>query len=235
MSHEEPTERTVRGQTLDWSDTVKKEAEGSNGTDLGEIQDVGNTYVRTKKGLLNKKEYFLPKYLAEGYDGDKVYFRISQDDADNLFSNEENVPPADEDYRTKYRDENPARDTLAEDIEQRIAVMGERLHASKTQTQDEVRVVKEPVTETETVEVPVTHEELVVERRPATGDTPTSGEGPVTSEQEVRVPLMEEHVKVTKEPYVKEEVVLGKKQVTETEKVTDKVRSEKVKVKDDKD
>jgi uncharacterized protein (TIGR02271 family) len=219
---------------MEWNDVIKKEARGIQDIDLGEVQEVGTTYVRTKKGLINKHDYYLPKYLVEGYDGDKVYFRISQDDADRLFTNEKT--PSDEEYRTSYRDENPLKDKLPSDIETRIPVMGERLEVTKTETEGEAKIVKEPVTETKTVEVPVTHEELVVEKHDVTGDSQqqqTPSNGPVTSEEEIRVPLKEKHVKVTKEPYVKEEVSVKKKPVTETRQVTDEVRSEKVKVRED--
>jgi uncharacterized protein (TIGR02271 family) len=226
----------VTQSKIDWNDAIKKEARGTDNIDLGEVQEVGTTYVRTKKGLINKHDYYLPKYLVEGYDGDKVYFRITEDDADRLFTNENDIPPSDEEYRTAYRDENPLKDSLPSDIETMIPVMGERLDVTKTETEGEARIVKEPVTEMKTVEVPVTHEELVVEKHDVTGDSTqqrTPSEGPVTSEEEVRVPLKEEHVKVTKEPYVKEEVSVKKKPVTETKQVSDEVRSERVKVRGD--
>jgi uncharacterized protein (TIGR02271 family) len=221
---------------MDWNDAIKKEARGTDDVDLGEVQEVGTTYVRTKKGLINKHDYYLPKYLVEGYDGDKVYFRITQDDADRLFTKENDTPPSDEEYRTTYRDENPLKDALPSDIETRIPVMGERLDVSKTETEGEAKIVKEPVTETKTVEVPVTHEELVIEKHDVTGDSrqqQTSSDGPVTSEEEIKIPLKKEHVKVTKEPHIKEEVSVKKKPVTETRQVTDEVRSEKVKVSGD--
>ena len=221
---------------MDWNDAIKKEVRGTDDIDLGEVQEVGTTYVRTKKGLISKHDYYLPKYLVEGYDGDKVYFKITQDDADRLFTNKNDTPPSDEEYRTTYRDENPLKDTLPSDIETRIPVMGEKLDVSKTETEGEAKIVKEPVTETKTVEVPVTHEELVVEKHDVTGDShqqQTPSDGPVTSEEEIRIPLKEEHVKVTKEPDVKEEVSVKKKPVTETRQVTDEVRSEKVKVSGD--
>jgi len=90
-----------------------------------------------------------------------------------------------------------------------------------------------PVTETKTVEVPVTHEEISVERRPVSGTTLTTStsDRPVESEQEIRVPLKQEQVQVTKQPYVKEEVVVKKKPVTETKTVSDQVTSEEVRVK----
>jgi uncharacterized protein (TIGR02271 family) len=85
------------------------------------------------------------------------------------------------------------------------------------------------VTEKKTVEVPVTHEEVTIERRPA-GETTTATEGPVQSNEEVKVPLKKEEVDVTKQPYVKEEVSVKKKPVTETRRVSEEVRSERVNV-----
>jgi uncharacterized protein (TIGR02271 family) len=86
------------------------------------------------------------------------------------------------------------------------------------------------VTETKTVEVPVTHEEISVERRPASGETEAT-ERPVQSQTETKVPLKQEELQVTKQPYVKEEVSVKKRPVTETRAVSEQVTSQKVKVK----
>ena len=53
----------------------------------------------------------------------------------------------------------------------------------------EATITKEPVTETKTVEVPVTHEELTVERRPASESTKTTTERPVQSKTDTKVQL----------------------------------------------
>ena len=47
-----------------------------------------------------------------------------------------------------------------------IPVTEERLGVSKSQSTREATITKTPVTETKTIEVPVTHEEISVERRP---------------------------------------------------------------------
>jgi uncharacterized protein (TIGR02271 family) len=110
-----------------------------------------------------------------------------------------------------------------------IPVMEEDLEVSKREsTKGEATITKEPITETKEVEVPVTHEEAVIERRPASDSTPASSEIP--SRTEVNVPLKSEEVEVTKKPYVKEEVSVKKKPVTETQKVSEEVTSEQVNV-----
>ena len=124
----------------------------------------------------------------------------------------------------------PKRDkTIGGEAEETtVPLTEEKLDVSKRASTREATITKEPVTETKTVEVPVTHEEISVERRPASGST--AAERPVQSRTETKVPLKKEEVEVTKQPYVKEEVAVKKKPVTETRTVSDEVTSEKVNV-----
>jgi uncharacterized protein (TIGR02271 family) len=207
-----------------WNDVIKKEARGSSDEDLGEVQEVGQDYVLVKRGMINKDKFYIPKDQVESYDGSVLRFRISEDDARNRFLRDS--PPS----SSSSADEGLSAARKAE--ETTVPITEERLDASKRESTREATITKEPITETKTVEVPVTHEEISVERRPASGSSTTAAERPpVQSKTETKVPLKEEEVQVTKQPYVKEEVSVKKKPVTKTRKVTDKVTSEKVKVK----
>jgi uncharacterized protein (TIGR02271 family) len=106
---------------------------------------------------------------------------------------------------------------------------------------EEATLIKESIKETKSVEVQLTHEELIIEKRKPSssrsgGDTTTiSSSSPTTEEQkqihsktEITIPLKKEEVVVTKKPYVKEEIVIKKKQVTETKTVSEDVIIEKV-------
>jgi len=210
------------GKSIEWNDVIKKEARGSNDDDLGEVQEVGQTYVVTQKGTIKKEKFYIPKYLAEGYDGDVLRFKLTEAEAKNKFVRD--TPPSVQEY-SRYKTPD-----IPKDIETRIPVMGERLDVSTRESTREATITKEPLTETKSVDVPVTHEEMTVERRPAGETVSTSGQKPVESRTEVKVPLKSEEVQVTKQPYVKEEVSVKKKPVTETRTVTDQVRSEKVNV-----
>lgn len=113
--------------------------------------------------------------------------------------------------------------------EETIQVKEEELHVSKQPVQTgEVRVRKEVHTEQKTIEVPVKKEEVVIERRPATGREPArSG---FDNPEEIRIPVREEQLRVEKTPVVKEEVKISKRDVEKTERVTGTVRKEEVKV-----
>src|SRR5215213_3828028 len=112
---------------------------------------------------------------------------------------------------------------------QRIELKEEELHAEKQRVQaGEVRVRKEVVSEERTIEVPVTREEVVIERRPAAEGRTASGR--IDDDEEIRIPLMEEEVRVEKTPVVREAVSLKKRQVKGTEQVSDTVRREEARV-----
>jgi len=111
---------------------------------------------------------------------------------------------------------------------QTVKVHEERLHAHKTPVQTgEVHVRKEVTTEQQTLNVPVTREEVVIERHPASGHASASE---IRSGEEIRIPVKEERVNVSKDTVVKEEVSVGKRTVTENEPVTGTVRKEEVHV-----
>jgi len=112
--------------------------------------------------------------------------------------------------------------------EQRIHLVSEVLRVHKERVQrGEVRLRKEAVTETQNVEVPVTREELVVERVPVEGREAASAEVG-SGEKEIRVPLTEEQVHVEKKPVVNEEIRVGKRQVEQSQRVSDNVRREEL-------
>ena len=112
--------------------------------------------------------------------------------------------------------------------QQRVQLREEELLARKQAVQTgEVGIRKEVVTEQQTINVPTTREEVVIERRPASGqpsDTPI-GEG-----ETYRIPVREEQVTVEKQPVVREEVSLGKRQVQETQQVSDTVKREEARI-----
>jgi uncharacterized protein (TIGR02271 family) len=121
-----------------------------------------------------------------------------------------------------------AAGTTGVQAEQRIQLRGEMLRTYKERVQrGEVRLRKDVITENQTVQVPVTREELVVERTPGSGQPVSGGIG---RDQEIRVPLSEERVRVEKQPVVNEEVRVGKRQVQTSQQVSDKVKHEELRI-----
>ena len=82
---------------INWDEVIKKEARGIEDYDLGEVheeaersreveeEDLGGEIeadtVVTKKGVLDKDKFYLPKNLVETYDGHKLRFRVTKEEA----------------------------------------------------------------------------------------------------------------------------------------------------------
>jgi hypothetical protein len=66
---------------INWNEVLKKEARGIGDYDLGEVDEIQTDVVVTKKGIVDKDKFYLPKNLAERYDGHKIWFKMSKEDA----------------------------------------------------------------------------------------------------------------------------------------------------------
>lgn len=109
-----------------------------------------------------------------------------------------------------------------------IQLKEEQLDVNTREVQTgEVRAKKRVVEETKTVEVPVRHEEVVVERHEITNGSQSEDS---TKAEEMVIPISEEQIEVTKHPVVKEEVSINKQEVTDTKQVNETVRKEDIDV-----
>jgi len=213
------------GPILDWNEIIKKEARSLDDANLGKVQEINETSIIIEKGTKNKDKFYIPRSIPHAYNGSVILLDITEDEAKKKFMTDTSMPtPSTERSKVLPREEN------GETI---IPLTEERLEVSKKETMEEATLTKESVKETKTIEVQLTHEELIIEKRKpsssSSGDTTTEGEQKqIQSKTEITIPLKKEEVVVTKKPYVKEEIVIKKKQVTETKTVSEDVISEKV-------
>jgi uncharacterized protein (TIGR02271 family) len=122
------------------------------------------------------------------------------------------------------------RTELADEDELRVQRAEEELTAGTREREaGQLKVRKRVRTDREQIEVPTRHEEVSVERVPASGEASEAEIG----EDEVVVPVTEEEVVVGKRPVVKEEVRIRKDVVEDTEIVEEDVRREEIEVEDD--
>ena len=112
--------------------------------------------------------------------------------------------------------------------QQNLKLHEEQLRAQKQPMETgEARLRKDVVCEQKSIDVPVTREEVYLERRPGSGQP---ADQPISEGETYRVPVREEQVTVEKQPYVREEVAMGKRPVQETKQVSDTVRREEARV-----
>ena len=230
---------------IPWNEVIKKEAVGINNYDLGKVQEVGSVSILTKKGFLNTEFFDIPKNLVERYDGDKVYFKINEEQARRFSKRNSSITTEnDEDYsitQSKITGEvenneiPPPSSIDSKNSDIIIPLMSEELVVTKKEVIDEVTITKEPTKETKTEQVQLMHEEINIERRPVNNLTDSANTStikedipPIESKTEIKIPLKREEIEVTKKPYVKEEIVIKRKPVSETRRISEEIRTEQI-------
>jgi hypothetical protein len=68
------------GPRILWEQLKDKKVKTNDGHDIGEIKEITQNYIRIEKGMLNKDKSWIPKYLADAYDGKVLWLVISNDD-----------------------------------------------------------------------------------------------------------------------------------------------------------
>jgi len=124
----------------------------------------------------------------------------------------------------------PTTDDAMTRSEEHLNVGTQRVEAGRA------RLRKYVVTENVTQTVPVSHEEVVLEREPITdGNVGNALDGPAISEEEHEVVLHAERPVVAKEAVPVERVRLDTETVTEQQTVSDTVRKEQIELDADRD
>jgi uncharacterized protein (TIGR02271 family) len=122
----------------------------------------------------------------------------------------------------------PNTDTAMTRSEERLHVGTENVETGRA------RLRKYVVTEEQNVTVPVTREEVRVEREPITeANVDQAMDGPALSEEEHEMVLNEERVVVDKETVPVERVKLDTETVTENQRVSEDVRKEQIELDED--
>lgn len=206
-------------------------------------------------GMFGRKHNFVPIVQAERVSDDMVRVHFSEDqikgapsiDAEGELSQDEERRLYDH-YGLDWQqsESETTYPTMGGQAGQQQAQQQQRGHEGRdamTRSEEEVRVgtVRRPhelvrlrkyiVTENVTQTVPVTHEEVRVEREPITeANVGKAMQGPEMTESEHEVTLMHEEPVVEKRVVPKERVSLEKDVVTGQEQVTEEVRKEQVEV-----
>ena len=168
---------------------------GSDGKDLGKVVAFGDDTFMIEKGFFFPKDYYC-RYdeIADIRDGD-IWLTQSSADLKAALGHERGL------------EEKPAGTRLNE--EYRVPLAEEELTAEKRLRQaGEVKVHKEVTTEQKQVSVPVTKEQVIVERVPVSGEA-HAGEAEF-KETSVSIPVTEEEVEIRKRPVIREEVRVSK-------------------------
>ncbi len=203
---------------------------------IGRILEVNPQFLVVERGgfLSGKSEYFIAREYVASESGDRWTLSVGKDELDSIGSDER--PEMRADTQQGSTEERAASPRTTEGDRQTIRVHEEELQAQKVARKaGDVTITKDVVEETKTLEVPVTREEVRVERRAASDSTSGDVSADAFSGDTITVPVMEEEVQVSKVARVVEEIDISKVQTQGTETVSDTVRKERVDIDDDSD
>jgi uncharacterized protein (TIGR02271 family) len=223
---EQPSSSSI----TDWNSIIGKNVKTVDYQHAGKVigaVDNEDAIIISYEGPHSTYNYRVPKNRVQGFTAMDLLLSIARAElAEYEISDIHN-------YAAQLRSIKTGKKGGEEEEEERIVpIIEEKLNVSKKVITDEATIIKEPVTETKTIEVSLMHEEIVIEKRPPAADegdtTILENPPPKNTRTEIRIPLILEKAKIKKEPYLKEELVIRKKPITETKNVSDFVISEKV-------
>ncbi len=218
-------------------------------------------WATVQTGLFGTKESFVPLAQAEltdnglsvPYTKDHVkdapnveveQGRLSQDEEAQLYrhygldyskAQSDSGLPAQGGTGQGEQSRSAGHDTSGPTTDQAMTRSEEQLKVGTEQVETgRARLRKHVVTEQQTVTVPVSREEVRVEREPVTdANRDQAVAGPDISEEEHEVVLTEERPVVHKETVPVERVKLAKESVTEDQQVSEQVRKEQIETEGD--
>ena len=75
-------------ESIRWQEVLSKRAVGIDKCDLGKVEQINDDIIITKKGLINKKRFLMPKKLVDRFDGNMIYFKIMKAEAKQFRQND---------------------------------------------------------------------------------------------------------------------------------------------------
>jgi hypothetical protein len=89
------------GPTILWDEMKGKKVKSVDGEKLGEIEKISQNHVMVEEGLIKKKRFWIPKFLADIYDGKFILLSIRKEEIKKRY----------------YYDEEPAASSSQYDLD----------------------------------------------------------------------------------------------------------------------
>jgi len=195
-----------------------------NGEKIGKCGETLGDYFNVDAGFLGTTEYYVPFSAISSVSDNQIFLNVHKENVESMGWNRRPATARTTETADAFSGERTAHGGDS------LQLREEELQARKTSVEKgSVQVGKDVIEEERTLDVPVTREEVYVERHPVErreADAPIANDKSET----IRVPVTEERVEVEKRPYVYEEVGVAKRVTQDTEKVSDTVRREELRV-----
>ena len=122
------------GPTILWSMLKGKEVMTNDGKKLGEIKEFSQNYVRVEKGTIKKERIWIPKDVADAFDGKKLWLLISEQEAQEKYQHGEK--------EGKFKDGLSSSDKDAQDLEASLSSQAEKDQKRDADLEESIRLVE---------------------------------------------------------------------------------------------
>lgn len=78
-------EEKIAGPTVLWTDLDDVKVKSNDGKKLGKIKKISQNHFRVEKGSIGKKSFWVPKNLADAYDGDYLWLSNNEEEIHDKF------------------------------------------------------------------------------------------------------------------------------------------------------
>jgi hypothetical protein len=141
MPHSSPTLTTPsknEGPTVLWNMLKGKKVKTNDGKDVGEIKEISQNFLRIEKGTISKDKYWIPKYVADAYDGKSLWLLVGEEHLLQryLYGEEPPTEQYTKDFETFKTSPHGQKAPSRTDYDQTVRVIDER-PTSGTITQQE--------------------------------------------------------------------------------------------------
>jgi hypothetical protein len=94
---ESNSNNNANNTTINWNNIIKQDTRSTDDADLGKVQGLYEPFVVTERGTINKEKFYIPKDLIEGYNGEVLYFNITEQEAKDFCM--QNTPPSEDEAK----------------------------------------------------------------------------------------------------------------------------------------
>ena len=238
----------LKSKNINLDDIIKKEVIGIDGLDLGKVIEIGQTYIVTQRGLIEKKKYHLPISSIESFDGEILNLKINETDLKSYEQTENNLFEGYSSFKSS---------DMSHGVQTTIPLIDEKLEVTKKTIEENMLIIKEPIKETKIVEVELIHDKVTITKRPFKENNvakkivshshkleSNNSHSQIDKEEEeedmrnyddtteIIMTLEREEPIIVKRSHVKEEVIVKKETLFETKTITEELIHEHMKSSD---
>lgn len=73
-------ENNLSGPSILWGEISGKKVKSVDGEDLGKIEKISQNHVMIEEGLVKKKRFWIPKFVADFYDGKSLWLDMKKEE-----------------------------------------------------------------------------------------------------------------------------------------------------------